>query len=227
MQFDELLRMRRSCRLYRRKPLEFDTLGQILQAGLWAPSSGNLQNWEFVVVTDAGKREQLAKACVDQQWMVTAPVHLVVCNDRERVKKMYPRRWELYSIQNSALAAGNILLKAADLGLGSCWIGSFDEIAVKRILRIPSHIEPELIITLGYPAQVDDVGEREPLSVVTHFEVYGAKHREGAVSSFPLGPQLGKRMDDLRDRVVDASEQIKKKNWFSRLFEKKKEKENI
>lgn len=216
MDFSDVLEKRRSCHFYRSKPVEFDLIGTVLYAGTQAPSAGNVQNWEFIVVTDQGKREQVAKACIDQTWMVNAPVHLVICNNKERVTKLYPRRGALYATQNCALAAGNMMLRATELGLGTCWVGSFDETAVKRILRIPSSVEPELILTLGYVQELDQPTSREPLSVVTHFETYGKRNREGDVGVFPLVPRVERTVEEAKATVTDLHDQSKK--GLSRFF---------
>jgi nitroreductase len=135
-----------------------EKIGKILEAGRAAPSSGNLQNWMFIVVDDEGKRKKIAEACFQQDWMAKAPIHLVVCSKPLEAQRFYGIRGErLYSIQNAAAAAENMLLMAHDQGLGACWVGAFDEEHVKDILGIVKEARPQIIIPLGY-------ADEEPLA---------------------------------------------------------------
>ena len=150
----ECIRTRCSVRKYKNMPVEWEKVGIILNAALGAPSSGNVQNWKFIVVLDAEKRKKIAEACLEQYWMETAPVHVIVCSEPEKAKRFYGVRGErLYSVQNCAAASQNIILAAHSLGIGSCWVGAFDEDALKKILGIPDYIRPQNIITLGYAEQ--------------------------------------------------------------------------
>ena len=148
----ECIRTRRSVRKYLDKPVESDKLATVLESGNSAPSSGNLQNWRFIIVTDEKIKNELAEASLKQYWMLTAPVFIVVVAIPGNVVRYYGHRGEhLYSVQNSAAAVQNMLISANYLGLGSCWIGAFDEEGVKRSLNIPDSARPQAIITLGYP----------------------------------------------------------------------------
>ena len=106
--------------------------------------------------------------------MMDAPVYIVICNKLEKIKRFYGSRGELiYSSQNCAAATENILLKAHSLNLGTCWVGAFDEDAIKRILRIPQDIKVEAIITLGYPKETEELPYKYPLENITFFEEWG------------------------------------------------------
>jgi len=102
----------------------------------------------------------------------------------------------LYASQACAIAGQNMMLKATDLGLHSCWIGSFDEFALSRILKIPDNIVPEMIITMGYSDQVEQGVDRIPVDRVAYFEEYGKNTVEK--SFFPLskyGQNIGKVLE--------------------------------
>jgi len=151
----ECITTRRSIRKYKEVPVEWDKVGQILEAGRAAPSSGNVQNWKFIVVLDKPLREGLAEASFQQYWMIQAPVHIVIVEEPLKVKRHYGLRGEkLYSIQNCAAAAENMLLTAHSLGLGACWIGAFDEERVRRLLKIVDEARPQAIITVGYADEI-------------------------------------------------------------------------
>ena len=102
------------------------------------------------MVTDNDKKEKLTEAALDQRWMMQAPVFIVVCSDLTKIKRYYPERYKLYAIQETAVAAQNIMLMAHSLKIGSCFVGAFDEKKVKRVLRLAKGVEPYVIIPLGY-----------------------------------------------------------------------------
>lgn len=167
----ECIKTRRSIRSFVPKDIPESIIREILTAGIHAPSSGNIQNWEFIVVRDRKTKKLLSESALHQKFIEEAGVVIVVCSDWKRVERAYGRRGrELYSVQNTAAAIQNILLAAWDLGLGTCWIGAFDEEDVKKILKIPKDIKPVAIIPVGYPENVENKPERKSLEKVLHKE---------------------------------------------------------
>lgn len=178
----ECIHTRRSIRKYQDIPVEFEKVGRIVEAGFQAPTSGNIQDYRFIIVQDKSKRAQIAEASLQQYWMEIAPTHIIVCIDIKRSKQFYGVRGErLYSVQHAAAATMNMLLAAHHFGLGACWIGAFDEEAIKSICGIPEYARPEAIITVGY---ADEIPPRPPKFIIetfTYIERYGNKIR-----TFPL-----------------------------------------
>jgi len=211
MDVKEAIKNRRSIRGYQLdKPVSHEVIADILDTARFAPSSGNLQNWKVVVVSNPEKKTELATAALKQKWITNAPVILVICNNLGDVKRLYKDRGEfLYSIQNIATFTQNILLTAHSLGLATCWVGAFDPNAVKRVLRIPDSAEPEAIIALGYAAEEVDVPPRKTVDQITFFELWGSA--EKGFGAFPMEKHKGK--------VKEA--QQKGKGFFSKLFSKK------
>lgn len=151
METRDAITKRFSARSYLDKKVDKEMIADILDIAKNAPSSGNLQNWKVVVVDDKEKKNQIASACLSQKWMNQASVFLVICNDNENVNKMYGARGkDIYSVQNCAAFIQNILTAATDLGLNSCWVGSFEIEKLKQTLRIPDNVRPEAVITLGH-----------------------------------------------------------------------------
>ena len=147
----ECIRKRRSIRKYQDKPVEWDKVVKIIEAARLAPSSGNIQNWKFIIVREYSSKKKIAHACFDQGWIEEVPVLIVAVVDSEQAERFYGTRGErLYSIQNCAAAIENMLLAATDLGLGSCWVGAFDESLVRTIVQLPEHVIPHAVITIGY-----------------------------------------------------------------------------
>lgn len=166
MELYEAIAKRRSIRKYKPDEVEWDKIGEILYAAREAPSSGNLQNWRFLLMLDGGHRQAIAEACYGQLWMADAPVHIVLCADPEKVTQFYGLRGDrLYSAQNCAAAIQNMLLAAVEQGLGTCWVGAFDEEKIKDICAIPDNIRPQAIITLGY-------ADEEPLEKPWKHDLY-------------------------------------------------------
>lgn len=210
MDIGEAIVNRRSVRSFRAdRSVSNETVAEILDLARFAPSSGNLQNWKVIIVSDAGKKEELATAALKQKWITTAPVLLVVCNNLADVKRLYKDRGEfLYSIQNVATFAQNILLAAHNFGLSTCWVGAFDPDAVKMVLRIPDGVEPEAIVALGYAAEELEAPSRKSVDQFTFFEVWGSA--EKGFGAFPLEKHKGKV----------GKVQSKGKGFFSKIFKK-------
>jgi nitroreductase len=150
MDLSELLQKRYSCRAYLDKDVSDRDIAKMLNYASLAPSAGNLQPWQVIVIKNKEKRNSLAIASLNQTWMKQAPVHLVICGNEEYVKKFYKSKGEVYSIQSCAAFIENLLLFATDLGLATCWVGAFDDNMLKRELNIPKEIKVYAIITLGY-----------------------------------------------------------------------------
>lgn len=173
----DTISLRRSVRKYKPDTVPWDIIGQLVIAARDAPSSGNLQNWRFIIVEDQEKRNSIAEACLHQMWMCEAPVFIVLCADIDKATRFYGIRGEkLYSIQNCAAATQNILLAATDLGLGSCWVGAFDEEKLKDILNIPENVRPQSIVTIGYPEETPkDPPWKHDLYTICFLEKYGGR----------------------------------------------------
>jgi nitroreductase len=177
MNFFDVVFNRSSIRKFQKKDIDERLIGLILYCATKAPSSGNVQDWEFVVVRDEKIKEKLAIAALHQMFIKEAPVVIVVCSDLEKVKLRYGERGEkLYSIQNTAAATMIILLAAKALNLGSCWVGAFDEDSVKEILNLPPKVRPLAIIPIGFPAEEGYKTERIPFENLTWLNQYGKKY---------------------------------------------------
>ncbi|MEM1559064.1 MAG: nitroreductase family protein [Candidatus Bathyarchaeia archaeon] len=165
---------RRSIRTFKTDPVSRETLIRILEAAQWAPSAGNMQARDFIVVEDQDVKVKLAEASWGQYFIAEAPVVVVVCANLERSAQRYGERGRtLYAILDAAAAVENMLLAAYALGLGTCWIGAFDDDRVKRILSLPDHVKPIAIIPIGYPGRQPRPTPRIPISRITYRDRYG------------------------------------------------------
>lgn len=177
MEFDKVLESRRSVRKFSSKKVSWKQLSEILNAATFSPSSGNQQNWRFIIVNDKDKKHQLAIASLRQEWMEDAPVLIVVCADTSKIKKFYENNNKELSLQNCAIAASNIMLKAADLELSSCYVSIFDPEAVSRTLKLSEDYIPEMIIAIGYPDDKPERKRRLTIDNLIHFNEQGKKKR--------------------------------------------------
>ena len=144
MDFEQLLETikgRRSVRIYKKDSVPMDKLKLLVEAARWAPSAGNSQPWEFVLVNDEAMVDALKS--VSPGWLEEAPALIVMC--------INSRRETDWSYVDLGAAMQNILLCAPSLGLGCCPIGSFVVEAVSELLDLPKHVKPVLFITVGYP----------------------------------------------------------------------------
>lgn len=182
------IQTRRSVRKYKAKDVPDDLLFEILDAARWAPSSGNVQNTFIIIVKDAAKRKALAKAALNQDWMAQAPVHLVICSNAKMVRDQFGKRGEeIYSVQNTAMAANNIMLASHDFGLATCWVGAFSESAVKKTLQIPANnIDIHAILTLGYAKELPRTPPRQDLAYQTFWEKWSEQKGKKAIGPWPL-----------------------------------------
>lgn len=170
MDVKEAIKARRSIRRFKKDPIPEDLLREVLEAATWAPSAGNVQPWQFYVITQAEKRKGLSKAG-RQGFLGEAPVIIVVCALLERAARYYGERGKsLYCLQDSAAAIQNLLLRATSLGLSTCWVGAFSETQVKEILGLPPEARPVALIPLGYPAENPLPPPRRGLSEVVVWE---------------------------------------------------------
>jgi len=169
----EAIKTRRSIRSYEKESISDEDLNKILEAATWAPSAGNLNPWEFIVVKDEENKRKLSEAALEQYFISEAPVVVVVCANVTRTSSIYGERGRrLYCIQDCAAATQNLLLAAHSLGYGACWVGAFNDSEVAKLLKLPSNVVPLAIVPIGKPKEKPTAPRRLPLSKVVHHETY-------------------------------------------------------
>lgn len=155
MDIFEAIESRRSVRQFRSdREVTDEELNRILHSAVMAPSAGNAQCWRFVVVRGADVKKRLATEAGHQHFINQAPLAIVVCADLARAHENYGARGEnTYALQETAAAIQNMLLAARSMGLGACWVGSFDERKASEILDLKKSIRPVAIIPIGAAAE--------------------------------------------------------------------------
>ncbi len=163
----DCIRTRRSIRKYKDKQVPWDNIVEIMQSAKYSPFAGNVMNLKLIVVKNEAKRKAIAEACSQQYWMRDAPIHIAVVAEPEKIERYYGARGvRLYSMQGIAAAIENMLLTAHSLGLGTCWVGAFDEEEIRSLCNLPEHVDVHAIITIGY---ADEVPEVPPKYRIEHY----------------------------------------------------------
>ena len=212
MDLDKCINRRRSIRKFKDKPVDPDDVLKLIDAAKKAPSAGNLQSWKFIVIKKQSTINKIADACFQQNWISEAPLIIVVVANIEEIKRMYGVRGEmLYSIQNCAFAAENLILKAVDLGLDTTIVSAFEEGMMKRLLKIPDNFRPQIIITVGY-------GDEEPprktihtLESVTYFENFKGRVEDWDEAFYEWSGIMKKHVTNTLKKLRKGSLNIKNK----------------
>jgi nitroreductase len=169
VEFFDVVRKRQSIRRYTSAPLEEDKLKTILDAANRAPSAGNLQAYEIYIARDASHRRALAQASLSQMFVADAPVVLVFCTHPGRAAREYGQRGSnLYALQDATIACAFAMLTATAMGLGTVWIGAFDDTKVRHVIGAPEEYQPVAMLPVGYSADRPQSTSRRRLGDLVH-----------------------------------------------------------
>jgi nitroreductase len=168
MDFNELIYKRYSVRSYRKDPVEDAKLQQILEAARMAPTAANRQAFQIIVVHTAGREKELGRI-YHRPWFTSAPMIICACAVPSRA---WVRGGDQFNaaLIDVTIAMDHLILAAANLGLGTCWIAAFDVSAAREVIGLPSEVEPLIFTPLGYPADNPTPKTRKPLHELVHFE---------------------------------------------------------
>ena len=162
----EAIRKRYSCRAYQDRPIEREKLKQLFEAARFAPSAKNLQDWRFVAVTDKETKRKLAQAANNQTFVQNAGLIIVACSVSSEVM----RCGQAVGPIDVAIALEHIALQAAELGLATCWIGSFYPDKVRPIVDIPQDIAIIELMAVGYPSDSPKEPNRQPFDKIVCYD---------------------------------------------------------
>jgi nitroreductase len=165
----EAIAKRKSIRAYKNTPVPEDKLNQVLEAARLAPSGGNRQEMKFVVVKDENTRRKLSDATGGQKHVAEAPVVIAAV-------AVHPERMMICDVPaypvDLAIAIDHMTLAAYDVGLGTCWIGAFQQETVRKLLGIPDSCKVVELLTLGIPAEDGRPKTRKSIDEIICFEKY-------------------------------------------------------
>ncbi len=167
MEFAELIQTRYSVRAYRPDPIEEEKLHQVLEAARLAPTAANRQPFRLLAIRTEGRQEELRRI-YHHEWFVQAPLVIGICAvSSEGWSRMDGKS---YADIDAAIVMDHLILAAANLGLGSCWIGAFDPEAAREVLGLPEGVEPIAFTPLGYAADRPGKKTRRALSDLVRHE---------------------------------------------------------
>lgn len=166
----EAINKRRSIRKFKNTEIGKENIDILLSAAQAAPSAGNMQGREFIIVTDRTIKRELVVAARGQHFIASAPVIIVAVANIKRSSSRYGSRGELYAVQDATASIMNIMLAATNIGLATCWIGAFDEEIVRDILKIPIGERPITMIPIGYPDEDPVIPPRMDIDQIIHRE---------------------------------------------------------
>ena len=167
MGFQELIKTRYSVRAYTSQPVEEEKLEQVLEAARLAPTAANRQPFQLIVIRTLGRESELRRV-YKAAWFSQAPIIVCAC-------ALPSQAWSRVDNKNYAdvdvtIAMDHLILAAAELGLGTCWIAAFDPVAAREVLGLPEEVEPVAFTPLGYPADQAKAKQRKPLSDLVRHE---------------------------------------------------------
>ena len=169
MDFLELAKKRYSVRAYKPDPVEDEKLQQVLEATRLAPTASNRQPFQLIVINTRGKQVDLGHI-YSRQWFIEAPMVICICSisSESWVRKDAKRYCDI----DAAIAMDHLTLAAADLGLGTCWVGAFDPIVAQEVLKLPDDVEPIAFTPLGYPNDQPREKNRKSISELVRYEYW-------------------------------------------------------
>jgi nitroreductase len=167
MEFRDLIRSRYSCRAYKSIPVEEEKLQQILEAARLAPTAANRQAFRLIVIRTEGRAAEL-KRIYPPEWFSQAPIVIAAIGVPQ--ENWVRRDARNYVDVDVAIVLDHLILAAADLGLGTCWIGAFDPQAARQVLGLPEGAEPIAFTPVGYPADEPRPKLRKPLADLVRHE---------------------------------------------------------
>jgi nitroreductase len=168
MEYSELITRRYSVRAYRPDPVEDEKLQAVLEAARLAPTAANRQPIQLVVMHTTGREEEIGKI-YHRPWFVQAPLVIGICAVATQAWVRESDRFNARLI-DAAIVADHLILAAANLGLGTCWIAAFNVEAARSVLQLPEEAEPVIFTPLGYPADQPGPKTRKPLQELVRYE---------------------------------------------------------
>ncbi|OGS41781.1 MAG: nitroreductase [Euryarchaeota archaeon RBG_16_62_10] len=170
MEVDECIEGRTSVRVFRQDPVSEEVVNEALRMANLAPSAGNLQARDFVVVRNSSTKRLLMEAALGQDFVLKAPVVIVCCANLKRIEHYGDRGRTLYCLQDVAAAVENLMLFLHGKGIGSVWVGAFKEKGASEALGLPGHVRPVAMVPVGYPAEDGVRRRRLQLEQIVHRE---------------------------------------------------------
>ena len=177
MDFNHVVKKRKSVRDFSKKKVDWRHILEAVESALEGPYAGNFNHIKFIIIEDFGRIKEIS-AMSEQGWIANASAIIVVCNDETNLENLYGERGRIFSRQQAGAAIQSFLLKLTDIGIGSCWVGAYDDKNLKQKLNIPENIQIEAVIPVGYEDKPGkEKKEKRSLESALYWEQWGTRKR--------------------------------------------------
>jgi len=176
MDFDEVIDLRRSVRKFKSGKVNWRDVLEAIDSSLNGPFAANQNNFKFLIVEDNDKIGKIADAC-DQDWIGTSKTLVLICSDDANLENIFGDKGRVYSRQQAGAVVNTFCLKLVDLGLSSCWVGSYDDDEIREILEIPNNFQVEAIVPVGYGDDNSPRKGKKKLESVLYWDKWGKDGR--------------------------------------------------
>lgn len=184
MELLDAIEKRRSIRKFKSKRVAWPDILEAIDASTKTPLAGNISTIKFIIVSDPKLKIHLADYS-DQPWLAGAEHLLIVCSEDGQLEKMYDDRAAKYARQQAGAAIQNLLLRLTELGIGSCWVGSFLDHEIKNLLKIPSEVNIEAIIAIGHADEKPSAKRKPSLQNIISWDKWGVSKKPTAYAKEP------------------------------------------
>jgi nitroreductase len=176
MEFNSIIEKRHSVRSFRSKKASWKLVLEAIDAANQGPFADNINPLKFLIIEEQSTIDKIAELS-GQLWINESNMLVIVCSDDTHLEHLHSQRGKRYARQQSGAAINTFILKLTDLGLSSCWVGSFTDDRIKQNLKIPGHIELEAIIPVGYEKTKNVKRRKRPLENTLNWEYWGSTKR--------------------------------------------------
>ena len=176
MEFDKILEKRFSTRSFKGKAAPFGKVLEAIYSSLQGPFAGNYNNLKFLIVESPETIKKIAHHC-QQTWISESKLLVLICSEDTILENHYGERGRVYSRQQAGAVISTLLLKLTDMGIDSCWVGSYSDDLIKQMLEIPQHIQIEAIIPTGFASKKLQKSNKKSLENVLYWEKWKKNKR--------------------------------------------------
>jgi nitroreductase len=207
----DAIKKRRSVRRFLEVPLDWEPVGQILDAGRLSPTAGNVQDAQFVVVLEHNIKQKIAEACFEQYWIAKAPVIIVIGTDPLKNEQFYGARGaELYTAHDAAAAAMSMLLAAEAQGLAACWVGAFEERMLREAIGMPDSVKPHVVLPIGYADEKPQQPLKFGVESVVFMNSWGNKYSHMTDLTGEFSHEVDKALRKGKELIEKAKKQLQR-----------------
>ena len=171
-----MVKKRKSVRRFKSKRPPWKDILYAIDLANQGPFAGNHNHIKYLIIEDPITIKKLASSC-EQDWVENSKLLIVLCSDDTHLENLYGERGRVYSRQQAGAAAQTLMLALTNVGIDSCWVGSYSDELVREKLGIPSHIQIEAIISTGFESGKEKKPAKRPLDTSLNWEKWGQSRR--------------------------------------------------